>query len=234
VLCLAVCALGAAPAEAQMTWTDKAFVNVNVGSNSGSIDLGGDTTFSLYDETGTTSYAAEVKPRQLFDISGGMKVWRNLAIGAGFSRSSKTVSTTVTATVPDPLFFDAPRTTSTDVTGLKHSQQAVHLMAVWMVPVTDKIDVAVSAGPSFWSVKQDLPGAVAISEPGPVASVAKESFDESTVGINIGADVTYLITKMFGAGVMLRYSGASVDVGTPSQKIDVGGFQFGGGLRVRF
>jgi hypothetical protein len=46
-----------------------------------------------------------------------------------------------------------------------------------------------------------------------------------------------MVTKSFGAGVLLRYAGGSGDFatsnGTPVS-LDVGGFQFAVGLRVRF
>jgi hypothetical protein len=60
---------------------------------------------------------------------------------------------------------------------------------------------------------------------------------DSPVGINVGADVTYMVTKTFGAGVLLRYAGGSADLATPSGaslSLDAGGFQFGAGVRVRF
>jgi hypothetical protein len=49
----------------------------------------------------------------------------------------------------------------------------------------------------------------------------------------VAVDGNYLITPTFGLGVYLRYAGASVDL--PSQSgVKVGGFQAGGGLRIRF
>ena len=52
LLCLAFCA-AATPAQAQVTWTDKGFVNVNVGFQTGSPSLSVTSPFELYGETGT-------------------------------------------------------------------------------------------------------------------------------------------------------------------------------------
>jgi hypothetical protein len=42
-----------------------------------------------------------------------------------------------------------------------------------------------------------------------------------------------MVTKNFGAGAFIRYSGASGDI-TDEVNLDLGGFQGGGGLRIRF
>jgi hypothetical protein len=57
---------------------------------------------------------------------------------------------------------------------------------------------------------------------------------KTTVGINLGVDVTYLVTKRFGVGGLARYTWGSADLAGAADKLTVGGFQIGGGLRVRF
>jgi hypothetical protein len=57
---------------------------------------------------------------------------------------------------------------------------------------------------------------------------------KTTVGINLGVDVTYLVTKRFGVGGLARYTWGSADLDGAADKLTVGGFQIGGGLRVRF
>ncbi|MEP6916387.1 MAG: outer membrane beta-barrel protein [Acidobacteriota bacterium] len=235
LLCFAMCAAVAPKAAAQMTWTDNGFANISVGGQAGSHSLATSTTFPLYDETATAATAQKVKGGGLFDVSAGYKVWRNLAVGIGFSSTSGKSDTAVAASIPDPLFFDRPRAVTASATGLKHSENVVHLMAVWMVPVTDKIDVAISAGPSIFSVKQDVPASLTIAEPGPtVGSVAVSSEKKTSAGVNVGVDVAYMLTKRFGVGGLARYTGGSVTLPGTTEKLTVGGFQIGGGLRVRF
>jgi hypothetical protein len=235
LLCLGMCAAVASTAQAQMTWTDQAFVNVSGGFQGGSGTLATATTFDLYDEQGTVASTQDVSGGGLFDVSAGYKVWRNLAVGLGFSHSGSTSDAAITASVPSPLVFDQLRNVSASASGLKHSENTIHLMGTWMVPVTDKIDVGLSAGPSIFHVKQQLPSAVTVSEPGPtVSSVSVNDATKTTVGINLGVDVTYLVTKRMGVGGLARYTWGSADLDGTSDSLTVGGFQIGGGLRLRF
>jgi hypothetical protein len=235
LLCLAMCAAMAPKAEAQMTWTDQVFVNISGGYQAGSDTLTTNTPFELYDEQGTVSSSQKVSGGGLFDISAGYKVWRNLAAGVGFSHTGGSSDATVTALVPDPLVFNQLRTVTSSATDLKHSENVIHLTATWMVPVTDKIDVGVSAGPAIFRVTQDLPSAVTVTEPGPtVSAVTIDSVTKTSVGIDIGVDVTYLVTKTMGVGGLARYTRASSDLTGASDSATVGGFQIGGGLRIRF
>lgn len=235
---LALCALVAPAAEAQMTWTDQGFVNVNVGVQGGSRSLDTSTEFTIYDETGSLTTTQDVGGGAFFDVSGGYKVWRNLAVGVGFSRVSSEADVTVQASVPDPVVFDRPRSASASVSGAQYSEVAVHLSGTWMMPVTDKVDVGFAFGPTIFLVSQDLPSALTagdIGEPGPtIRQVSLTSVDNTTVGVHFGLDATYLVTPRIGAGVLIRYSVGSADLDGATDSLTVGGFQIGGGVRVRF
>ncbi len=234
-LCVAICATFTPRASAQMMWTDKGFVNISGGVQVGSHTLDTDTTFDLYAEEGTVSTSQKVKSGGLFDVSAGYKVRRNLLIGVGYTFTSSKADALVTASVPDPVFFDRPRAVTASASGLKHSESVINFSAVWMIPVTDKIDVGLSAGPSIFAVKQDVPSSVQIAEPGPtVSGVDVNSVSKTTVGVHVGLDVAYMITKRYGVGGLARYTWASADIGGATDKLTVGGFQIGGGLRVRF
>ena len=235
VLCLAMCAAVAPNAHAQMTWTDKGFVNVTGGAQAASRSLETETSFDLYDEKAIVLSSQDVKGGAFFDISAGYKVWRNLALGLGYSRAGSKTDASIAASIPDPRVHDQPRPISASATDLKHTENVVHLMGVWMVPMTDKIDVGISAGPSIFMVKQDVPGAFTVTEPGPsVTNAAAVTLDKTIVGIHFGVDVTYLVTKRVGVGGLARYTRGSADLEGASDRLGVGGFQIGGGVRLRF
>lgn len=235
VLCLAMWAAVAPTAHAQMTWTDKGFLNITGGAQGGSHDLATSTRFDLYDESATVGSSQKVKGGSFFDVSAGYKVRRNLVAGIGVGRSGSKGNAAITALIPDPRVFDQLRPASSSAADLKHSETAVHLFAAWMVPVTDKIDVGISAGPTVFFVKQDLPSAVTVTEPGPtVGQVTTTQADKSTVGLNLGLDVTYLVSKRWGVGGLARYTRGSASLDGASDKLSVGGFQIGAGLRLRF
>ena len=51
---------------------------------------------------------------------------------------------------------------------------------------------------------------------------------------HFGVDVAYMINKRFGVGGLARYTRGSVELAGASDKLTVGGFQVGAGLRARF
>src|SRR4051812_1070178 len=108
-LSFALCAFAAAPASAQMKWTERGFANVNFGVQEQSRTLDTSSTFSLYDEDGTLATTQPIDGGALFDIGGGYKVWKNLAVGLGYSRVQSDGDVTIAASVPDPNFFDRHR-----------------------------------------------------------------------------------------------------------------------------
>ena len=226
----------ATDAFAQMQWTDQGFVNVSFGAQAPSHDLTTSNTFDIYNEPAVLNATQDVAGGIFFEFSAGYKVWRNLAVGAGFSRVASEADFVVDAEVPDPDFFDSPRLVSTTVAGAKHSQPAIHLTGTWMMPVTDKVDVGFQFGPSIFFVSQDLPTGLSVTEPGPtISQLNVTSVDSTTFGLHFGVDMTYLITPRIGAGVLARYTYGSTDLdGATGDSLTLGGFQIGAGLRVRF
>jgi len=233
---LALC-LFAAPrlADAQtMQWTDKGFLSVNGGAQVGSDNLDSTSTFTLYDETATVATAQKVKGGGFFDLGGAYRVWgRNVLAGVSFSHTSSDADATVNASIPDPIQTDRPRSVTTSLSGAKHSENVVHLDAIYMIPVAAKTDVAVFGGPSIFSVKQQTVSTLTVTEPGPTVSAPLVDVKKTTVGINFGVDVQYMIAKKWGVGGLARYSWASADLGGSAGKLKVGGFQIGGGFRWR-
>jgi hypothetical protein len=224
----------AGPAQAQMVWTDRGYANLNGLLQTASRDVSASGSFDLYEEVATFDAPREIGSGMVVDLSGGYKVWRNLAIGLGYSRFSNTDNVTVTARIPDPIVFDSPNEQTLSAGDLEHSESAVHLSAVWFYPVTDKIDVAFSAGPSFFTVKETHVTAVTVqSNTSIVSGVSVGNAKESGTGLHAGVDMTYLVTPRIGAGVLLRYAGTSVDL-PGAEDTGVGGFQLGVGVRVRF
>ena len=111
-----------------------------------------------------------------------------------------------------------------------------------MVPVSEKIRVGVFGGPTIFRLKQDMISGASFTEVGSPYTSVNLTFTQSQVskgqaGVNVGADVTYRITKMFGAGGFIRYAAAKVTVtpaGASAVKVNVGGFRIGFGARVGF
>lgn len=234
-------ALFVAEASAQMQWEGRGFVNIGLGVQGNSRDFTTRAEPIIYEEPALITSAQNVGSGLIFDISGSYRVWRNLLVGLGYSHFGDSSATTVAAQIPHPLFADAPRNASASVGSLGHSEHGIHFIGTWMVPVTDKIEAAAFFGPSIFRVSQDLVADVDFIEspdPFPTVSlqqprVAEES--ATAVGVNIGAEVTYLVTPKYGITGFLRYAGASADFDLiEGGDLSVGGVHLGVSFRYRF
>jgi len=236
LLALCVCAGAARPVAAQtMQWTDKGFVTVNGGVQVGSHDLATVQTFDLFDETATVASAAKVKSGGFFDVGAGYRVWQNVAVGLTYSFTSSDSNAAISGSIPDPIRTDNFRSVSATASGLQHKENVLHFNATWMMPVTDKIDVGFTAGPSVFFVKQELVSSLPTTEPGPTVGTPVVSNEgKTTVGLNAGVDVTYLVSKKWGVGGIARYTWGSAELGDGGDSLTLGGLQIGGGLRMRF
>jgi hypothetical protein len=237
VILLAPLASAQGPAPLQ-----QGYAHLNIGVQATSHDLNQDSNFVIYDEPARIQTGGSGGGGVLFDIGGGWRAWRQLYAGLSFTGGSNTEDASLTASIPHPTFPDEFRTINGTAPDLKHTERALHLQAMWRVPVTTKFDVSVGGGPTFFWVKQDLVSGITISEIGVpttgvnLDAVSVERDSDSTVGYNIGADGTYLLTQRFGVGGFMRFTGGSVTLATGSNTVDldVGGFQIGVGGRVRF
>ncbi len=235
ILALCLCAAPRMASAQTMQWTDKGYVSVNVAGQAGSHDLSESGSFPLYDETATFSSTNKVKGGALFDIGGAYRVWgHNLLAGVSYTHVLSKSDGSLTGSIPDPIVFGAFRAVTKAFTGLKHSENAVHLDAIWMMPVANKIDVGIFAGPTIFAVKQDTIPSLSITEPGPTITTALAQTSKTTVGFNVGVDAQYMLRKKYGVGAIARYAVGSVSLPGASKKLTVGGFQIGIGARLRF
>ncbi len=162
-----VCVSAAREASAQTApWSDRGYINVGWGVESGSSAMTDSRTSTIYDETATISSAATFTSGSLFDVGVGFRVWRNLTIGAGYHQEQNDTDGQVSGSIPSPVFFNRPRTLNETIPGLNRKEQATHLMIGWVMPFGAKFDVLVSGGPSFFRVEQDAVSSVTIGEEG--------------------------------------------------------------------
>ena len=143
--------------------------------------------------------------------------------------------------MPHPTLFGQPRFVSVD-TPLNHSEWALHLDALYVVPISPRLDLTVFGGPSFVSVTQDLVTNIQIGESSPtfatvdIAKVGTVTETERALGFSVGGDVTYFLTRLIGVGATMRYVSAAVDfpvAGGGTARDDAGGLQIAFGARIR-
>jgi len=231
---LAACAaiVAATPAAARAQSGERAFVNFGAGAQPERDSLTASASFPLYDETATVSAEQHISNGPLFEVGGGVRVSRGLAIGAAFSTFGRPGDATLTASVPDPIFFNRPTTVSRDASDLEHKERSIHVQAVYFVPVNSKFDISLSAGPSFIHVSQELATA-SVGSGTQSVTVTSATETGNAVGFNAGAQGNYLFTPRYGVGLFFGYAGGSVDLPHASD-FKIGGFRTGLALQARF
>jgi hypothetical protein len=228
--------VGITHASAQViAWEDRAFVNVSGGGQGGSRDINKQFAFSLYEENATVDARRNIKGGGFFDLTAGYRIRGNWGAGFSFTRRSSNNDGALTGSIPDQILFERPRSVTSSVAGMKYSETLFAPLFVYTYPMTDKIDVMLLTGPSVGRVTHEIVTDIAVSEGsgGPVLTASRQTIKKSFVGFQGGVDVRYLFTRQLGAGVFMRYNGASGNLNSEIES-KIGGFQVGGGLRVRF
>ena len=218
--------------------------HVNAGAQVTSHDMVAQGAFPLYDETATFETRGETGGGAVFDVGAAYPIRRqffggDLFGGLSYSRVGGDVGGPLTGQIPHPLIFDSPRPISGSVSGLNHVQHALHFQAVWLHPINNRIDVALSAGPTLFIVSQDLVSSISLTETGSSVSLAGttvQDVSDNGAGFNVGMDGSYRLTRRLAVGAFVRYAGGSVDLPAASGNVslDVGGVQVGAGVRLRF
>lgn len=228
------------------TWADRGYINLGWGVESGSSAQSSTVTKGIYEETATVTSAATFTSGSLFDVAFGLRIIKNFTVGVGYHQEQNDTEGQLTGQIPSPVFFNRPRSLADTVPGLDRKESAVHLNFGWVLPFSDKFDVLVYGGPSFFRLNQESVTDVTVGETGGnfTTVVAQPSITEikrSVTGYNVGADATYILwsndSVRIGAGGFVRFTQASTDVdmlGGTTQPTDVGGMQFGFGGRIRF
>jgi len=226
----------------------RGYLSINGGYQATSNDFTNSWSLPYYLETESLRSSYSVKPGALIDVGAGVRVWRDLALGVAVSRYHRADFALLSATVPNPLLYNQPRTFTGTAAGPSRTETAVHANAMWLAALAPKIQLGLFGGPSFFSVKQVAISAVDFAETYPyttvtVANTATQSQTKSSIGFNAGGDLTVLLHKLIGVGMLFRYTGMKGQSPVPSIPtapnaispfMKAGGLQVGGGLRFRF
>jgi hypothetical protein len=221
-----------AAAQAAAAPSDRAFIDVGVGAQPQRRTLSASNSFSLYDETATVAAIQRIRNGALLEIGGGVRLMPHLQVGAAFSTFGRPGGGSLTASIPDPIFYNRPSTFSSEANDLAHSERSIHLRAIWNLPVTPKLDVALSAGPSFLHVSQELATA-SVPSGSQSVTVARARQSGTAKGFNAGIQANYLFAPHYGVGLFGGYAGGSLDLPGASG-VTVGGVRTGLALQARF
>jgi len=229
-------AFSSSTASAQTAEPDRIFVNLNAGAQMQSHTLTSSLSFPLYNQTASVNTAQTIETGPFFDFTVGARVRNDLGVAFGYAMFENASDLNGSASIPHPLFFDSPRQVDF-TTGAEHKERNFYVLAVWFLPIRDRLDAMISGGPSFIRVQQATLSTVTVPNgtQDVIPAVAEE--EGWGTGINVGGDITYQLFATervrIGLGGFLRYNGASVELPSGAE-LDAGGFQGGAGLRFRF
>jgi hypothetical protein len=231
-------------------WDGRGYLELGGGAQGGSHLLTETSTFPLYDEQAQVVSSQSYGGGPLLTAGGGVKVWKNLLVGATYTRVRDTMETAVTARIPNPLFLNRFRDAELREGGLRHTESGVHLSATWMLPLREDLALGVSFGPSIVNVAHEFARDVRVTEAsGPPAfdavAVSDLAFVRSSASgttVHVGANLAYDLpvrlgrTGRLGANLGFRYLSGSVSLNGATGPVDVkyGGPQIVGGVRVGF
>lgn len=238
---VALLALGTAPALAQSSaWGDNGYLSFNglYDTTSRRNDLQSRQEINL--ETATVTASPETGGKPLYDFTAGGRIKGNLGFGFGVTFGTKKEDAPVTASVPHPFYFNQPRTLS-GTTALERSDLMVHLAALWLIPASERVQIALFGGPTWFQVKQETIKNLQLREAFPFDSVSLTGVDRerrtaSRWGYHAGFDVSYFFSRYVGVQGLVRYSSGRLTVsGTGvDSELEVGGLHAGAGLRIRY
>jgi len=234
--------LGAGSSSAQSTWSDKARINVDIGVQPSSWTFSGTTNPAVYMETATLTTNYTVPSGQFVDGGVIVRVSGGFGVGVAASGFTRHDPASISGTIPHPLLLNHPRPIGGTSSSLEHDEIVGYIDAAYVLTAS-RLDLAVSAGPAFFTVNQDLVSNVTFTDSPPYNTVGFTGAvvtraGATALGFNAGIDIGIKLSKYVGIGAILRYSKASatfpLDNSTAGVQTDVGGAQAGGGLRLYF
>lgn len=211
------------------------FVNANLAIQEGARTLSVAVPAAVFGSSGTLAIDDSLSGGTLVDVVAGAR-GRRFAFGVGYSRTrvEDSLDLRVSTIQFSPGSFQ--RSVRGVTPGLMHDERAFYFSAGAVRQVTSRFDVTISAGPSFFEVRQTLPDAVTLTEPlgASIQHVSTRVVEESAIGLHASVDLNWMIRPHIGVGGLGRYSWGSIDLPDSTGAMTIGGLTIGIGLRARF
>jgi hypothetical protein len=233
---------------------ERGWVDVNFG-----LALAAEDTFSmaatgeLFDEPATFSAEYSLPRGASFDFGGGVMITPLVGVGVSFSGTAHEDTALLRARIPHPFIGNVYATDDAPTDGvLQRIEGGVNLQAMIVAAQSDHFRFRVFGGPTFFRVQQDavtdirynqvfriLPPANAIE----ITEFDSERIEGTGWGFHGGADASYFFNRIVGVGGFAKFSRGNVDLENTLAtaigdnevvSVKAGGFQVGGGLRLKF
>jgi hypothetical protein len=229
-------------AAAKRTGPPRFHVTIGGGAQVTTTEFDDTFTFQLHQETGSSRVDYPIESGFLFDIGGGVRLTRQFGVGVAVSHFAASGTVAASSSLPHPFFFQQPREISGEDDGVERTETGVHIQAQYLLPLRGKLQVMLMGGPSILQVNQDIVNEVNYREEYPFdtatfVDVDTERAKSSATGFHVGADVRWMFSRQVGAGVLLRFTRATVELDAPGNRtieVDAGGAHVAAGLRIVF
>jgi hypothetical protein len=198
--------------------------------------------FPYFAETARVEGAYDVADGVAFDITGAVRVWRSLAVRIGGTRLTRNTESQTHGSFPHPFFFGMNRTGTWPSGSLDRTELGAHLSADWALVQTPRFGVSLFGGPTWFNFTQAVVDRVEVIQSYPYdtidARLTTGTVKGSALGFHAGADVGWFFSRYLGVGGLIRFTNGSkksvrIADGNPFD-LELGGFQGGGGVRLRF
>jgi hypothetical protein len=211
------------------------------------------TTREIFDEP--ADFRADYsQPRGAsFDFGGGVMITPVVGVGVSFSGTAHEDAANLSARVPHPIFANVYATDDalTD-TVLQRVEGGINLQAMIVAAQSERFRFRVFGGPTYFRVEQDAVTAIRYDQAflflQPVNAIEITEFDSERIegtgwGFHAGGDASFFFTRVFGVGGFAKFSRGTVDLANTLAdvtgdddvaSVKAGGFQVGGGLRLKF
>jgi hypothetical protein len=248
--CLYVLSFTAWPAAAQSL--ERGYIDVNFGLAVAASDAFEAAALFPYDGIEDTRFdAAYSLPRGAsFDFGGGVMITPFVGVGVSFSGTAHEESADFAIEVPHPRFVNAyGGDEAFTEEKLQRVEGGVNVQGMFVLPTGSDLRVRVFGGPTYFRVRQDLidqvnylqnSGVFTTLNQIDITTFTANEYEATGWGFNVGGDVSYFFTRVFGVGGFGRYSRGTaalddVDVeATGVEEFKAGGLQVGGGIRLKF
>lgn len=232
MLVLGVCMGVGAGASAQTSSDSRFTVAINAAGQAESRTLNLAAAVPVFAETATVTGTQKVTSGPAFDAGVRYRLPRHFALGVSVSVFNRRQNAAITAMLPDPVFFNTFKSASATASGLRHTEIGTHVQFLYLRPLSDRVHVALSIGPSLIHVNESV--AVATVDGASQALTVGSSRERGNAfGGNIGADLSFFPATRYGVGAFVRYTAGEAHLSAINH-LRVGGVQAGAGFRFQF
>jgi hypothetical protein len=222
---------------------ERAQININAGAQISSISLDTSSRQAVYVEDAVVDTSYKYRYGSVFDGGISYTLAGGFGVGVAMSWFSQSTDAEISAAVPHPFFFQAPRTVSGTAAAVGRDTLAAHFQVIYTFRPAPRIEVAVGAGPSFFRVRQTIVDNVSFRDTYPYdaptfVAASTQRVSGHKAGGSASADVSLRLSRHFGLGGMIRASKADIQLAAPARttiaKSQAGGVHTGGGVRIYF